>query len=391
MRITKISVKGLFGMFDHEIPLNQESRITIVHGPNGVGKTVVQRMIRGLFQNDYEVLGTTPFEELRVDLGNAGAITVNKFEAEKKLSVCFDDGSASTFEPFQPVIFTRHELMMIVSKHIRDFGLVMKRGEPHWMLKREIEDYSGKYFYEEDAERYLLNRARLFEWWYQLPSREALYPTCPFATMPGWFRNIRDNVRTSLIETQRLMSDEDEGKLLVFRSEFELADAYLVINSEPTVEVLPDYVSYMLSEGFQNALRQKDVGALSELHEAVVIFHDVINLRILFKSLDLDLRKDVFEFISDVHSHVPKSVLSSGEQHLITLLFKLLFETDPDTLVMIDEPELSMNVVWQRNFLKDLQRIIELRNFDVLIATHSPQIIHDKWDWMVPLGEKVED
>ena len=48
---------------------------------------------------------------------------------------------------------------------------------------------------------------------------------------------------------------------------------------------------------------------------------------------------------------------------------------------MIDEPELSMNVVWQRNFLKDLQRIIELRKFDVLIATHSPQIIHDKWDW----------
>ena len=58
---------------------------------------------------------------------------------------------------------------------------------------------------------------------------------------------------------------------------------------------------------------------------------------------------------------------------------------------MIDEPELSMNVVWQRNFLKDLQRIIELRNFDVLIATHSPQIIHDKWDWMVALGEKMDD
>ena len=58
---------------------------------------------------------------------------------------------------------------------------------------------------------------------------------------------------------------------------------------------------------------------------------------------------------------------------------------------MIDEPELSMNVVWQRNFLKDLQRIIELRKFDVLIATHSPMIIHDKWDWVVHLGEKVDD
>ena len=75
----------------------------------------------------------------------------------------------------------------------------------------------------------------------------------------------------------------------------------------------------------------------------------------------------------------------------MVMYYKLLFETDPDTLVIIDEPELSMNVVWQRNFLKDLQRIVDLRQFDVLIATHSPQIIHDKWDWMVPLGSKVDD
>ncbi len=94
--------------------------------------------------------------------------------------------------------------------------------------------------------------------------------------------------------------------------------------------------------------------------------------------------------VSDVGAAIPLSKLSSGEQQLLVLYFRLLFEIEPDTLVMIDEPELSMNVVWQRNFLKDLQRIIELRNFDVLIATHSPQIIHDKWDWMVALGETID-
>ena len=58
---------------------------------------------------------------------------------------------------------------------------------------------------------------------------------------------------------------------------------------------------------------------------------------------------------------------------------------------MIDEPEISLNVVWQRRFLDDLERIVELRDFDVLIATHSPQIISDKWDWMVALGESESD
>ena len=68
MRITKISVKGLFGMFDHEIPLNQESRITIVHGPNGVGKTVLDAdgawAVSAI--SIYEI-GRIPFEELRID------------------------------------------------------------------------------------------------------------------------------------------------------------------------------------------------------------------------------------------------------------------------------------------------------------------------------------
>ena len=40
-------------MFDHEIPLNQESRITIVHGPNGVGKTVLLKMIDSLFNYEF--------------------------------------------------------------------------------------------------------------------------------------------------------------------------------------------------------------------------------------------------------------------------------------------------------------------------------------------------
>jgi len=40
-RIKQIAVKGLFGVFDHVIPLNMAERVTLVLGPNGVGKTIV--------------------------------------------------------------------------------------------------------------------------------------------------------------------------------------------------------------------------------------------------------------------------------------------------------------------------------------------------------------
>lgn len=49
MRVKQISVKNLFGVFDHVIPLNLEERITIIHGPNGFGKTIIFELLNGFF------------------------------------------------------------------------------------------------------------------------------------------------------------------------------------------------------------------------------------------------------------------------------------------------------------------------------------------------------
>ena len=50
MRVKKIGVKGLFGVFDHEIPLENVDRVTIILGPNGFGKTVMLRMVAALVE-----------------------------------------------------------------------------------------------------------------------------------------------------------------------------------------------------------------------------------------------------------------------------------------------------------------------------------------------------
>ena len=58
---------------------------------------------------------------------------------------------------------------------------------------------------------------------------------------------------------------------------------------------------------------------------------------------------------------------------------------DPQSLVLIDEPELSLHVGWQVNFLKDLQEVTKLADLDIMMATHSPDIIQDRWDLTVEL------
>jgi predicted ATP-binding protein involved in virulence len=67
------------------------------------------------------------------------------------------------------------------------------------------------------------------------------------------------------------------------------------------------------------------------------------------------------------------------------LLYELLFKTKQNALILIDEPELSLHVAWQVEFLNDLARVIKLSSFDVILATHSPQIINDQFDLAVEL------
>jgi len=75
---------------------------------------------------------------------------------------------------------------------------------------------------------------------------------------------------------------------------------------------------------------------------------------------------------------------------MLVLLSELLFVIEPNSLILIDEPEISFHVAWQQAFLDDLQKVTGLASLDVLIATHSPQIINERWDLTVQLEAPVE-
>ena len=80
MRIVEIEVEGLFGTFHHKIPLHLEDRITIIHGPNGFGKTVLLEMIHGLFEGDYEPIFRVPFSRLLVRFEDGNVLTLREKE-----------------------------------------------------------------------------------------------------------------------------------------------------------------------------------------------------------------------------------------------------------------------------------------------------------------------
>lgn len=81
-------------------------------------------------------------------------------------------------------------------------------------------------------------------------------------------------------------------------------------------------------------------------------------------------------------------VLSSGEKQVASLFTHLYLSKDQDQAVIIDEPELSLSVQWQKTLLPDIS---DSENCKLLIAvTHSPFIYSNKLqDYAVDLAKFI--
>ena len=116
------------------------------------------------------------------------------------------------------------------------------------------------------------------------------------------------------------------------------------------------------------------------------LYTDIVNERLNFKKIYIT-REDGIVVKDDNGKTIELDLLSSGEKQEIVLFYELIFETDGQLLLMIDEPEISLHIVWQRMFMRDLEKVAELGNLKVIVATHSPQIINNRWDLQIDLGE----
>lgn len=439
MRITKISVKGLFGYLDHEIPLNQDSRITIIHGPNGVGKTTLIEMIHGLFNAKLRVFYEVPFMEFVVEYDNRERITVDKAPHSSDtdygtLTVVHNNPEYASYQlptfanywqsvynaaskvPGMRTVWTDAILFNIESgvalareEILDEYGdvrnAVLGDNFPAW-LSNLLRATSTRYF---KAER-LSAQFPAEQFRHNYGSEVAKHiPIVPNATVGRFAADLVRRIKEAreryldvaleredsileriLVSSNQLVQDTEairEGWTHLERQRLEFTDLGLLDreqNSPDNVAEVDEEKLKILPVLLQDRKAKHDV--LFPIAKQLRILTDIVNERFLHKKLTIDRHKG-FIFHSNDGRPISLERLSSGEQHELVLLYELLFRVEPDSLILIDEPENSLHVNWQERFLDDIQRASELRAFDVLIATHSPDIVGEKHDWMVGLGE----
>ncbi|WP_162238262.1 ATP-binding protein [Agromyces sp. Leaf222] len=77
--------------------------------------------------------------------------------------------------------------------------------------------------------------------------------------------------------------------------------------------------------------------------------------------------------------------MSAGQLLLLSLIARLAAHIEPDSLVLIDEPESGLHPTWQSAFVPLLEETIPSDfGSHFFIATHSPHVVADGTDVLVP-------
>jgi predicted ATP-binding protein involved in virulence len=450
MKITKIEVKKLFGIFDHEIPLKTKDHITIIHGPNGYGKTILLTLVNEIFNSQYYKIFEIPFSELTISFDNKSKLCVKKnIDAYIPEGKRPENGDQLNLELLEP----RSKIKTGTIKQINPESMPF----PLSYIEREIPDLErispSTWLYLPTGERLPLGEV-LTRFEFEFPRSLIDVLNRKVKGEAPWFKEIKEFLDIHFIETQRLLrishipgkrEFEERASMgpVVLKYSDELAEAIrsklaeygslsqsldrtfptrLVKekkehSSRPTIKEklekdlseLESKRSRLIAAGFldqEQDLEDKDLqkvddsnidvlsvyiqdvkqklSVFDDLTERIDLLVKIINSRFLYKQLSIS-KKAGFVFKTKDEKILPTTSLSSGEQHELVLLYELLFKVKANSLILIDEPEISLHVAWQQEFLKDLQEITRLVGFDVLIATHSPQIINDRWDLTVEL------
>ena len=84
---------------------------------------------------------------------------------------------------------------------------------------------------------------------------------------------------------------------------------------------------------------------------------------------------------------MPLHRLSSGEKQLLLILLTVFLTDEKDSVILIDEPENSLDISWQYKLINLLADINP--NAQFFITTHSPSIFGDGWGDRIIYMEEV--
>lgn len=118
----------------------------------------------------------------------------------------------------------------------------------------------------------------------------------------------------------------------------------------------------------------------AELKSRIADFQNAVNSLFALTHKRIEIEGSKFSVITE-NGTLPVGTLSSGEMQILLILLRVFLLNGREAVVLIDEPENSLDIDWQFDLVNLLVRLNP--NAQFFITTHSPALFGEGW------GDKV--
>lgn len=422
MKIDVLIIERLFNTFNYTIKLSDYKSPFIVTGLNGYGKTTILTIIKRLSEKDFFYFYRLPFNKINILFDNG--TKVNILSKKETTQEGYDENDDYNLTVPRVVTFT----------------LVTNQGVEYTfeLNKKEI-ICAAKFMYQDGlCTRYNVNSDKFYE---QTLKNKAFYRYFGHNENFNLISMMLDGLKVTFITAQRLYPVEKKEEVYddypfesepIRRpkiSEVSCLIKELLEREKKNFQNKSEYIDNKLMDSLLSDTWALDEHSYGELKDNVskkiadlrsfglvgnIVIHPYTKahehiLSVYLKNMDEKLKTydnilsklklfntmiNSLKFVNKSISYNPErglviktsdglfldeNKLSSGEQNEIVMLYEMIFEVADNSILLVDEPEISLHVAWQNKFLDMMSDIASNGNIQVVVATHSPQIIGNRW------------
>ncbi len=417
--LRQIVVDGLFDTFDYHLTSKDEpGNLMILYGDNGSGKTTILELLFHLISPSSSgghrtFIAEVPFRRFAVGFSEGWAIAVERktavsgdytlifqgprdelpvemhFVAEKKT---FTEGTDGAY-----VNFLRHLNLEVyflrADRTLKSDSAAQARrvARNHSVHLNQLQWWGGdsNTFSLENDERHSLTFAvqKANDYLRKMSSRAV--------NVGGASANsiYEDVIRKVVHSARSLAPSEDSTKQVLdirLRNLSERSKEYAQFRLAPPL-IIEDMLETIYSATPQDLSIIANVlgpyldsvtarlDALAETQKLVASLVEDVNSFFTNKRLKFSSGAG-FQILNSKNKVLSLDMLSSGEKHLLLMFCHTVVAHGRRTIFIIDEPELSLNVKWQRRIADKLLDLVKDSPMQFIFATHSLELLSRQLD-----------
>lgn len=325
--MTEIRIRKLFGRFNYHFSIGDEAnrRITILSGPNGFGKTMLLECLNAVSESDLSFFLNLKFDNFEVEREN-GNIRIEKLEDGLKVNgnvISKEDINLSSRGIIRrKMVDEDHDQfranLKVLNEMQRVFGKIFYiRGQ------RLVDIENDKYFISNQGEvrKYLKKSVDVVS---SIPEKFALQVSKLDSEYSQLSNKLDSTFLKRLFELKEGIDERDfNEKIELVRSKIKkLNDSGISKIGTLSVTTFRPEDARALKIYFEDFDKKYQV--YETMIEQIELFKTIINNHFLFKHLEITEDQKLTIVDNDTGEKIRLNYLSSGEQEIMVLYYKLL-------------------------------------------------------------------